>query len=99
VPKADPAKAPADPSAGYVAVVATQKSQADALRAFADLDTRYPGVLTGKTPEVQQADLTARGLGVMYRVIVGPPGSRDAAAKVCTQLKAAGYNDCWTKRY
>ena len=47
--------------------------------------------LSNKTPDVQEADLSARGLGTMYRLVVGPPGSRDAANGVCSQLKTAGY--------
>ena len=47
----------------------------------------------------QEADLSARGLGTMYRLVVGPPGSRDAAAGVCNQLKTAGYTGCWVTAY
>jgi hypothetical protein len=48
---------------------------------------------------VQEADLSARGLGTMYRLVVGPPGSHNAARGVCTQLKTAGYEGCWVKEY
>ena len=37
--------------------------------------------------------------GVWYWLVVGPPGSRDAAASLCTQLKAAGYSGCWVTAY
>ena len=47
-------------------------------------------MLADKTPDVQEADQSARGFGTMYRLVVGPPGSREAAAGVCNQLKAAG---------
>ena len=46
--------------------------------------------LSGRTPDVQEADL-AREIGHLYRLVVGPPGSRDAANGVCSQLKTAGY--------
>ena len=55
--------------------------------------------LGSKTPDVQEADLSARGLGTMYRVVVGPPGSHNSARGVCTQLKTAGYEGCWVKEY
>ena len=85
VPRA-PAPAPTPVSApqttgtsGYVAVLSSQKSRMDALKVFADLQLKYGDVLTSRTPDVQEADLSARGLGTMYRLVVGPPGSRDAA--------------------
>jgi hypothetical protein len=43
--------------------------------------------------DVQVADLGEKG--VWYRLVVVPPGSRDAAASLCTQLKSAGYSGCW----
>jgi hypothetical protein len=85
--------------AGYVAVLSSQKSRMDALKVFADMQQKYGDVLGNKTPDVQQADLSARGLGVMYRLVVGPPGSRDAASGVCSQLKSAGYVGCWVTEY
>jgi hypothetical protein len=85
--------------AGYVAVLSSQKSRMDALKVFADMQEKYGHVLANKTPDVQQADLSARGLGIMYRLVVGPPGSRDAASGVCSQLKSAGYVGCWVTEY
>jgi hypothetical protein len=67
----------------------------DALKAFADLQQRYGSVLENKIPDVREADLSARGLGTVYRVVVGPPGSREAANGICDQLKAAGFTGCW----
>ena len=84
---------------GYVAVLATQPTRIDALRSYADLQQRYGGVLGTSIPDVQQADLSSRGMGRMYRVVVGPPGSRQAALKICQRLRAAGYQGCWVKAY
>ena len=70
----------------------------DALKKFADLQQKHGGVLSGKTPDVQEADLSARGLGTMYRLVIGPPGSRQAATGLCSQLRTAG-QDCWVKEY
>ncbi|MEZ5843753.1 MAG: SPOR domain-containing protein [Hyphomicrobiaceae bacterium] len=97
---APPAVAPAGAGvSGYVAVLSSSRSQIDALKAFADLQQKYPTVLQSRTPEVREADLSARGLGKMYRAVVGPPGSRQAAAGVCSQLKSAGYTGCWVSAY
>jgi hypothetical protein len=84
---------------GYVAVLSSQKSSMDALKLYADMREKYPAVLGDKTPDVQEADLSARGLGTMYRLVVGPPGSHNAASGVCAQLKTAGYEGCWVKEY
>jgi hypothetical protein len=82
-------------TAGYVVVLSSQKSRIDALKAFADLQQKYGSVLENKVPDVREADLRARGLGTVYRVVVGPPGSREAANGICDQLKLAGFTGCW----
>jgi hypothetical protein len=98
----EPAAAPAPKSSGstgYVAVLSSQKTRMDALKSFADLQQKYASVLQNKIPDVQEADLSARGLGTMYRAVVGPPGSREAANDICGQLKSAGYTGCWVTPY
>ncbi|HXF54215.1 MAG TPA: SPOR domain-containing protein [Hyphomicrobiaceae bacterium] len=94
-PPAEAAQAPAN---GYVAVLASHKSRIEALTRFADLQQKYD-VLKGKIPDVLEADLSARGLGTMYRLVVGPPGSREAASAFCGQIKSAGHPDCWVTAY
>jgi len=89
--------APAASGAGYVAVLSSQKSRMDALKIFANMQEKYGEVLSSRTPDVQEANLGEKG--VWYRLVVGPPGSRDAAASLCTQLKAAGYSGCWVTAY
>jgi hypothetical protein len=84
---------------GYVAVLSSQRTRMDALKTFADLQQKYTSVLQNKIPDVQEADLSARGLGTMYRVVVGPPSSREAAANICGQLKSAGFQGCWITAY
>jgi hypothetical protein len=76
------------PARGFVAVLASKRSRADALNAFAELQQKYPEVLGGMAPDVQKAEF---GKGVWYRAVVGPPGSREAASSVCSQLKTAGH--------
>ena len=84
-------------TSGYVAVLSSQKSRMDALKAFADLQQKYGDVLVSRTPDVQEANLGEKG--IWYRAVVGPPGSRDSASGLCNQLKTAGYVGCWVTAY
>jgi len=84
-------------ASGYVAVLSSQKTRMDALKVFADMQQKYGDVLGSKTPDVQEANLGDKG--VWYRAVVGPPGSRDSASGVCSQLKTAGYAGCWVTAY
>jgi hypothetical protein len=81
----------------FVAVIATRATRMEALESFAELQQRHPQALSNHVPTVQKADLSSRGLGTMYRLLVGPAGSRQAANEVCASLKAGGYNGCWVK--
>ena len=96
---ATPARRPvaASSSSGYVAVLASKKSRQEALNSFADLHSQYPDVLGGMTPDVREANLGDKGM--WYRLIVGPPGSREAARGVCVKLKEKGMSDCWPVAY
>ena len=99
-PQSDLTQAAAGPAPnGYVAVLSTKRSRIDALTSFADLQQRYPNILGAKVPDVRRADLTSRGLGVMYRAVVGPPGSREVASQLCDRLKTVGYGNCWVSAY
>ncbi len=83
---------------GYVAVLASKTSRADATKANADLERNFD-VLKGKIFDVQEADLTAQGKGVVFRSVVGPPGSKEFASGICAQLKAVGHANCWVNAY
>jgi hypothetical protein len=99
-PAAAPAQKAATPAGnnGYVAtILSTQKGRPAAMQAFADLQQKFPNVLGAKPAEVQEKDLGDKG--IWYRAVVGPPGSRAAAAEVCTQLKASGYGQCFVTAY
>jgi SPOR domain len=99
VPKATASTAPATPSSGYVVVLASQKDRLAALKAFADLQQKYPDLLGDKQPEVLAKDLGEAKGGVWQRLVAGPAGSKQAAAELCTQLKAAGYASCWVSAH
>jgi hypothetical protein len=97
-PKAQPART----NLGYVAVLASVpvsgSSRINALQQYADLQQRFGGILQNKTPDVQEANLGEKGR--FHRLVIGPPGSREGANSVCTQLKSAGYTaDCWVTGY
>ena len=77
---------------GYVVQVAARKSQTDALAAFADLQQRYPKLLSGYRPMIQRADLGDKG--TWYRLRVGPMNEKTAAANLCKRLKSAGLRNC-----
>ncbi len=87
--------------AGYVAVLASiprsGSSRMDALKQFADLQQKYAAQLGGKTPDVQDANLGDKG--VYHRLVVGPPGSKQEASRLCSDLKSVGYTSCWIKSY
>lgn len=93
--------APKVTGAGYVAVLASVpasgSSRIEALKQFADIQQKYTAILHNKTPDVQEADLGEKG--TYHRLLVGPPGSRDSANSVCTQLKAQGFSGCWVTAY
>ena len=83
---------------GFVAVIASKGSRADAQKANTDMEQKFD-VLKGKVFDVQEADLTAQGKGVVFRSVVGPPGSRQFASGICEQLKGVGYASCWITNY
>ena len=87
-----PTAAAAAGRAGSVAVVlqlGAFESQELANVAFTAFRARYPSV-AGLSPDVQRADLGAKG--VVYRLRVGPFADRAAATNACTELKAVGAN-------
>jgi cell division septation protein DedD len=62
------------------------------------MQQKYGAALAGKAPDVVEAQIADKG--TYHRLVVGPPASREAAAGVCTQLKAAGYTaSCWVTAF
>jgi cell division septation protein DedD len=89
---AAPATAPAVSGGSYVVQVAARKSQTDALATFADIQQKYPRLLSGYRPIIKRADLGSKG--VWYRLNVGPVESKKVASALCGQLKSAGMRSC-----
>jgi cell division protein FtsN len=62
---------------------------------FGRCKQKYPDQLRGRQAMIRRADLGATG--IHYRALVGPFGSAEEAAKLCSGLKAAG-GDCIIRR-
>jgi hypothetical protein len=69
----------------------------DALKSLADIQQKYPGALQGRAADVREANLGEKGM--YHRLLVGPPGSRAQASALCSELKTAGYKNCWVTAY
>ncbi|WIY54187.1 SPOR domain-containing protein [Devosia sp. YIM 151766] len=70
--------------------LASQRNEEAARQSAQAMTTRFGVLFGGASPEIQRVDLGERG--IYYRVLV-PASSRDAAANICTNIKAAG-GDC-----
>ncbi len=98
VASARPTPAPATPAAPaaqageYVVQVGARRSQTAALAGFADLQQKYPRILSGYRPIIQKADLGNKG--TWYRLRIGPLETKTAAADLCKKLKSAGMRSC-----
>ena len=79
---------PSDPAGGYLVVVASQRTEADAEVSYRMLQEKYPALLGHRRGIVTRADLGERG--VYYRAQVGPFASADEAAGLCNSLKEVG---------
>ena len=80
----------------YVVQVAARESKNDALAEFAEMQKKYPRLLSGYEPILHRANLGNKG--IWYRLNVGPVESRKAAKSLCGQLKSAGLRNCVVRR-
>jgi len=98
---APPAPAPVKPAAASVPVttqaaasgsvvlqIGAYKSQADANTAWTIYKSKHGALLSGYSPDVQQADLGEKG--TWYRLRIAGFPSRDVASALCDRLKADG---------
>ena len=86
-PSAPVATAPTA-AGGYAVQVTSQRSEADAQTEFKALQAKFPSQLGKRQPIIHRADLGDKG--TFYRALVGPFASSEAAAAMCSNLKAAG---------
>jgi cell division protein FtsN len=76
---------------GFLAQLASYRSEAEAMAEFDRLRTKYGDVVGGLPPRVTKASVSGT---TRYRLGVGPVGTREAAARICNSLIAAGERDC-----
>ena len=91
------ASAPAQPATAasapvFVVQVASRRSQAMALAAFADLQQKYTSLLGTYRPMIQSANLGDKG--TWYRLRVGPMKKKAEAETLCKKLRGAGLRSC-----
>ncbi|WP_261333034.1 SPOR domain-containing protein [Rhizobium leguminosarum] len=72
---------------GYGIQIASLPSEDEATKSFANLSKKFASVLGGRSHEIRRADIA--GKGTFYRVRI-PAGSKDEAAALCEQYRAAG---------
>jgi cell division septation protein DedD len=80
---------------GYVAQLASFRSQGEAQAEFNRLQGKYPDVLGGQNANISTATVAG---STRYRLGVGPLASRDAAQKICGSLLASGERDCLVRK-
>jgi hypothetical protein len=91
-PTPEPAPQQAAPSSGgFVAQLASFRSEAEAMAEFDRLRAKHGAVLAGLSPRIAKANVAGSS---RYRLGVGPLATKSAAAKVCNSLIAAGERDC-----
>jgi predicted transglutaminase-like cysteine proteinase len=71
----------------FAAQLASLPTNRDAIRAKTEIQARYATLIKSADLSIRRADLGA--MGTWYRVLVGPFGSRNAGAALCTQLRVA----------
>lgn len=81
----------------FVPVVFTHKDRGAALRALAELQRRFPNLMSHRQSELQLVNTVKNGS--WYRLVVLPAGSHQEALGSCDRLQAAGYDQCWVKAY
>jgi cell division septation protein DedD len=94
-PTQDADATPAMADTGYLVQVSSQKSEADAQASFRALKTKYADAMGSYAPVIKKVDIP--GKGVMYRAMVGPFDTSDAANQFCKGLQAAG-GQCFVPR-
>ncbi len=78
------------PPGGSFVQLTSRRSEGEAQTEFHALQAKFPSQLSGREAVIRRADLGEKG--VYYRALVGPFGSAEEAAQLCSGLKAAGGN-------
>ncbi len=80
---------------GFVAQLASFRSQAEAQTEYARLKAKYPGIVSPLSPNISTATVAG---STRYRLGLGPMGSREDASRVCGSLLASGERDCIVRK-
>ncbi len=80
---------------GYVAQLASFRSQGEAQTEFGRLRGKYPDIIGGQQANISTATVAG---STRYRLGVGPLASRDEASKICGSLLASGERDCIVRK-
>lgn len=88
-------RAPVLNSGPYLVQVASLTDGGAARRHWDALQNRYPGILSGYTPDIEVIDVS--GKGQRHRLRVAGFQTRDEGMALCDRLKAAG-GDCFVVR-
>ncbi|MGB6229830.1 MAG: SPOR domain-containing protein [Litorimonas sp.] len=99
VPETRPTPRPTPPAAQsgseWIVQVASLRSEGEAQRTFDAIRSRNAAILGGYTSDIARVDLGDKG--IYYRARVAGFADRDAANRVCSQLKTAGQS-CFVAR-
>jgi hypothetical protein len=76
---------------GYVAQLASFRSDAEARQEYLRLKGAYPAIVGGLSQQIRPANV---GGSTRYQLALGPMGSRAEASGVCSALISAGESDC-----
>lgn len=96
-----PAETPAQPAqqttggSGYVAQLASFRSQGEAQAEYGRLKAKYPGIIGGLEPSISTATVAG---STRYRLGLGPMAAREDASKICGSLLASGERDCIVRK-
>ena len=84
---AAPAPAASQPVGKFGVQIAARRSEAEARAAIDEMRAKFPSLLGHEWATINRVSLPQ---GVFYRVTVGPLGSAQQAAQLCSSLKAQG---------
>ncbi|WP_377296186.1 SPOR domain-containing protein [Rhizobium sp. SGZ-381] len=73
---------------GYYIQVASLPSEADAQKSYANIASKFAGVIGGRAHDIARADVA--GKGTFYRVRIAAGSTKDEAAALCERYRAAG---------
>ncbi len=76
---------------GYVAQLASFRSDAEARQEYLRLKGAYPAIVGGLAQQIRPANV---GGSTRYQLALGPMGSRAQASSICSALISAGESDC-----